>query len=348
MWTRPIEFGGIVGGTTEIPGVGYYSGGSYEGRFSDAVIMQGRLYFTQPLGHAPTGGGYICLDLRTGEEIWYQNNLGVNTTAAPSMGQVFEYESLNQHGVVGGVLWQVTGTTWNAFDPFTGIWMYTLTNVPSGFEVYTDKGEIVRYVLNYPGRWLALWNNTADHQGLQGGTGDDTNAYQWRPNGKTVNMSNAYSWNVTIPNLPGNSAPEIVKVIPGDLIFGMSSNVGLTNSWRTTPDPYTLWAISDKPETRGQLLWIKNYAAPSGNITRMLAAQPLDIVNRVFTMMDYETGVRYGYSLDTGNPIVGSSWNTLSRCQEHVPINIIAAEKAFPLTETFTMAALVEKFCAIR
>ena len=37
----------------------------------------------------------------------------------------------------------------------------------------------------------------------------------------------------------------------------------------------------------------------------MLAAQPLDIVNRVFTMMDYETGVRYGYSLDTGDLLWG-------------------------------------------
>ena len=107
MWTRPIEFGGIVGGTTEIPGVGYYSGGSYEGRFNDAVIMQGRLYLHATTGVMQQGGGYICVDLRTGEKIWYRDNLGVNTTAAPSIGQVFEYESLNQHGVVRGYLWQV-------------------------------------------------------------------------------------------------------------------------------------------------------------------------------------------------------------------------------------------------
>ena len=305
MWTRPNEFGGIVGGTNEIPSTGYYSGGSYEGRFDDAVIMNGRLYFTQALGQAPKGGGYICLDLQTGKEIWYRDDLGVNSTVAPSKGQLFEYNSPNQYGVVGGMLWQVVGTRWNAYDPFTGLWMYSLTNVPSGFEVYTDKGEILRYVLNYPGRWLALWNNTAEQQGLHGGLGYDTNAYQWRPNGKTVDMSKAYSWNVTIPALPGTTSPAIVKVIPGDIILGRSSNIALTNAWRGTDDPYTIWAISDKPATRGQLLWIKNYPAPAGNITRMLAAQPVDIVNRIFTMTDYETGQRLGYSLDTGELLWG-------------------------------------------
>jgi hypothetical protein len=303
MWTRPIEFGGIVGGTFTNPDVGFYSGGSYEGRFDDAVIMNGRLYFTLPLGHAAKGGGYICLDLQTGEQIWYREDLGSNDTDAPSKGQLYEYESPNQHGVVGGMLWQTIGSTWNAYDPFTGMWMYTLTNVPGGTEVYTDNGEIVRYVLNYNRRWLALWNNTAEHQGLQGGTGEDTNALQWRPNGKTVNMSQAYSWNVTVPDLPGTTNPAIVSVLPEDLVFGRSSNVGLSNIPRFTDDPYTLWALNLN-ETRGpvgSLLWIKNYPAPPGNITRMLAAQPIDIVNRVFTMTDYETGQRWGYNLDNGN-----------------------------------------------
>ena len=307
MWTRPIEFGGIVGGTTTIPNVGYYSGGSYEGRFDDAVIMNGRLYFTLPLGHAPKGGGYICLDLRTGQQIWYRQDLGSNSTVGPTKGQSYEYESPNQHGVVGGMLWQVVGTTWNAYDPFSGMWMYTLTNVPAGTEVYTTNGEIVRYVMNYGKRWMALWNNTAEHQGLQLGLGDDTNGLQWRPNGKTVDMSKAYSWNVTIPDLPGTQAPAIVSVLPGDLILGRSSNIALTNTPRFTENPYTIWALSDKPENRGQLLWIKNYQAPTGNITRMFAAQPIDIVNRVFTMTDYETGQRWGYSLDTGNQVWGPS-----------------------------------------
>jgi hypothetical protein len=109
---------------------------------------------------------------------------------------------MNQHGVVGGILWQVVGSTWIAYDAWTGMWMYNLTNVPSGYEAYTKKGEIVRYVLKYDTRaksgWLALWNNTQDNVGLHGGIGTTSEAYQWRPLGKTVDMSKAYTWNVTI------------------------------------------------------------------------------------------------------------------------------------------------------
>ncbi len=50
MWTLPIEFGGILGGSnTPIPEVGYYTGMSYEVRFGNALILQGRLYFNMPL-----------------------------------------------------------------------------------------------------------------------------------------------------------------------------------------------------------------------------------------------------------------------------------------------------------
>ena len=305
LWTKPIELGGIVGGTTAIPGVGYYSGGSYEGRFDDTIIINGKLIFTLPLGHSDRGGGLICLDLYTGEEIWYRDDFGVNGTASPAKASLYEYESFNQHGVVGGALWVTIGSTWHAIDPFSGMWMYTLTNVPSGTEVYTENGEIVRYRMDYTHRWLALWNNSAEQQGLHNSLGTGTNAYQWRPNGKTVDMSNAYSWNVTIPDLPGSSNPSIVKVLPGDIILGRSSNIGLTSASRGTDDPYTMWALSDKPGSRGQLLWLKNYPAPSGNLTYMLAAQPVDIVNRVWTMTVQETGQRLGFSLDTGAPLWG-------------------------------------------
>jgi len=321
MWTMPIEFGGIVGGPSEIPSIGFYSGGSYEGRFVNAIIMWGRLYFPMPLGHSGTGGGYVCVDLKTGETIWRRDDLGMllgntstgapNVSIYPTFGQLYNYESQNQHGVVGGILWATTGTTWMAIDPFTGKWMFNLTGVPSGYEVYTKKGEIVRYVLSYNTTartgWLALWNDTCKGQGLElvdpyNGTG--TNAYQWRPNGKSVDMSKAYSWNVSITaDLTGNAAPAIVDVIPGDIILGRSSAIAPGVGDKFTPDPYTVWAISDKPESRGQLLWVKTYPAPAGNITRRLG--PVDPVNRVWTMFQVEDMKWVGYSLDNGQQLWG-------------------------------------------
>jgi hypothetical protein len=69
------------------------------------------------------------------------------------------------------------------------------------------------------------------------------------------------------------------------------------------PDPYTVWAISDKPESRGQLLWIKNYTAPSGNVSRRFG--PLDPINRVWAMENGETQQWVGYSLENGNLLWG-------------------------------------------
>jgi outer membrane protein assembly factor BamB len=313
MWTRPIEFGGVVGGTTGVDETGFYSGGAYEGRMTSAMVISGKLYFQQPLNHAngqtAPGSEYICLDLRTGEKEWSSTDIAGSTIK----GQLFNYESMNQHGVVGGTIWKVSGTTWIGFDAFTGKWIYNLTSVPTGFEVYTKAGEIVRYVLNYNTNTksgsLALWNNTAEHQGLHGALGSDTSGYQWRPAGKNVNMSQAYTWNVTISaDIVGSSAPTIVKVIPGDLILGRSSTFTRTAG---TPDPFSMWAISDKPETRGQLLWKKNYPAPAGNVSQQLPdGVPIDTVNRVFFMAQTETIKWLGYSLDTGDLLWGPVGDT--------------------------------------
>jgi len=71
LWTKPIDFGGILGGVNGIiPETGYYSGMSYEVRFTNALILQGRLYFNMPEHNDAAGGPYTCLDLNTGEVIW--------------------------------------------------------------------------------------------------------------------------------------------------------------------------------------------------------------------------------------------------------------------------------------
>lgn len=325
MWTKPIEFGGIVGTSTQIPGVGFYSGGSYEGRFNYAIIMNGQLSFQMPLGHSASGGGYVSLDLRTGEEVWYRDDIG---NVGPSKGQLYNYESINQHGVVGGQLWQTAGPTWIGYDGFSGINTYNLTNVPNGVEAYTENGEIVRYILDYENRRLLLWNNTQEQIGLHGATGTGSSAFQWRPNGKEVDMSNAYSWNVSIPDLPGSDAAYIVNVIPDDLILGSSTFPrGFSNFG--TEDPFTLWAISLKPANRGQLLWLKNYPAPGDSLTRGfgphseiaqlfgldLPLQSVDPINRVFLLSDEETFQYSGYSLDTGQLLWGPVGENLPALQ---------------------------------
>jgi outer membrane protein assembly factor BamB len=309
MWTKPIEFGGVVGGTsTGVNGSTYYSGGSYEGRFATSLIMNGFLYFKMPKGNnaATSGSGsvgsdgpFVCIDLRTGEMIWQTSAI------SPSFGQLEWFDSPNQHGVIpSGYLWQISGTTWSAFSGFDGNWLFNITDVPTGKDVYSANGEYTRYVLNYNttarSGWMALWNFT---QVLTQGTLTSTG---YRPVGLVYNSTQrlSYSWNVTIPALNGLSAPSIQAVLPGDVILGSSSSITpAVGSTRAMPNPYTVWAISDKPATRGQLLWIRNYAAPAGNISRNFG--PLDPVNRVWMMEDGETQQWVGYSLDDGSPLWG-------------------------------------------
>ena len=348
MWTAPMEDGGVVGGlNTGIVGATYYSGGSYEGRLGSAIIMYGRLYYKAPLSDqyanaansATYAGSYICRDLRTGEILWQNDNLNFN----PSFGELYCYESPNQHGVIpNGYLWQTvaTGTTqtWIAYDGLTGKWLFNLTDVPSaGTIAYTSQGEIVKYILNYnvaaKSGWLALWNWTSANgvpasattaNGVQlNGPGSGTNYLQWRPVGRVINASTAYSWNVTVGDLmgPTNSiipaggfagaaqTPTINYVLPGDVLFGTTPNIAPTVlAIRGTPQPYTVWTLDlssiNTASTSATLKWKKTFDAPAGNMTVNLG--PLDPVNRVWTTTTAEDFQYQGYSLADGSKL----WST--------------------------------------
>jgi len=267
--------------------------------------MDGKLYFKAPLSDAPTSGAYTCIDLRTGEVLW------TNDDIYPTFGELYTYESPNQHGTIAnGYLWQTSGTTWLAYDAATGKNLFNLTNVPSsGTVAYTENGEIVKYILNYntttKSGWLALWNWTAAPSVAAGLPGSGSNALQYRPVGKSIDCSQAYSWNVTInADLTGLSNPAIQYVLNGDVILGTSSSLtaGISTT-RGTPDPYTVWAIDLSENNVGNLLWKESFDAPDGNETRTLG--PLDPVNRVWTMTDSETMQWLGYSLDNGDLLWG-------------------------------------------
>ncbi len=332
MWTRPLEDGGVVGGSTTLPNdITYYDGTNYENKFGNPIIMYGRLYYTlprsdsQPGGFgASVGGGYVCVDLQTGKELWRRTDLG-GTLTAPSFAQLYDYESMNQHGVIpNGYLFSTDEnpfaalfglpsgpTTWQAFDPIDGSWLFNLTSIPSGTEVRGPNGEILRYVLNVTGRSLALWNSTAP-QALTA-TMDptdytSTNYYQWRPVGKSVNASKAYSWNVTIPQLAARSS--IIAAVYNDMVIVSTPLSGFGGFG--TPEITTVSAVSVKDANRGQLLWTTNIPAPPGNQTRSFAT--FDAIGRAFVYFDKETISYTGFSMDTGAKLWGPTasenpWN---------------------------------------
>ena len=181
-------------------------------------------------------------------------------------------------------------------------------------EPNRPNGEILRYILNTQANWLAVWNNTAPQKLTASNDPTDytsSNYYQWRPIGKTVDASNALSWNITIPSIAPTST--IVAASYNDMIIVSTPLASFLTFG--TPTTTTVSAISIKEQNRGQIIWTKNINAPTGNQTR--AFGPYDPSARVFTFFDKETISYTGYSMDTGEKLWGPTpsenpWNYYS------------------------------------
>ena len=124
---------------------------------------------------------------------------------------------------------------WKAYNPSTGEWMYTMTNVPSGTQYFGPSGEILIYQIDYANRWMALWNSTAAGQRSINGTWRFWQLGQirtWIKRG-TQAAQETYSWNVTIPAglTAGTSffAP-ILKVYP-DRVMSVDFNQTRVRVW---------------------------------------------------------------------------------------------------------------------
>src|SRR3990172_12935472 len=125
----------------------------------------------------------------------------------------------------------------------------------------------------------------------------------YRPVGRVLNGSTAYTWNKTL-SMPIQTGSTVRFTIQDDAL--LFSNIATTYSGRYgTNNPYAVGAISLNPTSRGTVTWMKNYSAPTTvgdtiGVSRNLT--PVDPVNRVFMLRDKETMVWNAYSLDDGSP----------------------------------------------
>ena len=299
MWTKPINDGGVVGGSRlGVDGNVFYTGSSYNERFAQPIIMDGRLFYELPYGNSATGGGMNCLDLRTGETLWTTNTTGIGMAA---FGYYYSYDSPNQHGVLPeGLLF--ANNFARSYDPSTGIpTTMNITNAPTATasnEVYGPSGEHLRYILTnlgnttQPKYYLAEWNSS-----LAFGAGTGLSPSNWYSGTVNASLPSCYDWNVSIPGLASGSS--IVYSFYNDLILGRNGTLPAIDSWT----PYTMWAINIKPESRGTMKWMKTFDAPAGNITVLQGAA--DINSRIFTMAYKETMQWSGFSLDDGHQVWG-------------------------------------------
>ncbi|MEM1550349.1 MAG: PQQ-binding-like beta-propeller repeat protein, partial [Candidatus Bathyarchaeia archaeon] len=281
LWTKPIAMGGLVGGEHE--DISFEHGDAYEGKFSGSVIIAGRLYYNQfeARGGTAIQQDVVCVDLHTGEELWRRNW----DNRRLSFGQLFYFDSYNYHGVF-AYLWVVDGTTWYAYDAFSGRWVYTMTNVPSGTNLYGPKGEIYRYTIDLTRGWMTLWNTSrVVMYGLIG-----VSAGSWRPHGQTYDARRGIEWNKTIPRgLPGSVRIMWLKEMV----------VGAYLSWKEC----VFWALSLKPGEEGRLLFNRTWTPPPGNLTLSWTAASLE--DGVFIIGAKETLDWYGFSLRDGRLLWG-------------------------------------------
>ena len=249
MWTKPLLPGGIVGGTIGY-GEAYYGGLNYEPMFRPPIIMNGVLYYETA---EPPRYGTTAVDVRTGETLWYQNisyGSGFNTL---KMGQVYDYDSENQHGSF-AYLWYSNGNTWYIHDAFTGNYICTVSDVPNGYVQMGPKGEILIYNVNNAQGWVQMWNSSK-LTGLYSASNptQNPNTY-WRPEqsqGKTINATTAIEWKVNVTTVPG----------AGNSIQWLDEKQKVlitTSSVQRPTDAYPTFIHTAYSTETGNLLWTQN------------------------------------------------------------------------------------------
>ena len=272
VWTKPITFGGLIGGefggsTTS----NYYTGKSYEPKLTPPVIINGVLYYNEPL---PPKNGYYAVDLRTGETIWHHESVGpltevgavglLGTPSYPgiSCGQIFNYRSPNEVGAR-PYLW-FTSTTgpagsefggapfWYLYDAEEGDLILEISNATAGgTRVQGPNGELLYYYVGTS--WLAMWNSTKAIDSET--TGFGTIQWAWRPpTGTKIDWKEGLQWNVTVPPIFG----QAIHQIDSGIIVAITGNIFLPQNWQMEV-AYDQWT--------GQRLWVQNRTTPTGATT---------------------------------------------------------------------------------
>ena len=351
MWTKAIQDGGVVGGTsTYNVGEGFYTGSSYNPRFANAIVMNGRLYYQEPYGNSGSGGDYIAVDLTTGEELWRIDREQILETGVPTFGYQYCFEDGNQHGVlpngllivpytVGGTpgyMGRLTGgiPCWAAYDARTGkLTDMNLTNVPSGSAASATlaansangasaagpRGEYIIYQLANlgttanPSYYLMQWNSSKYHQLSAGQIG----AGNWYPTASfDASDERMYDWNVSLSTVTGQGWSIYRDVQVDNKLLLVKGSMGTGPRTEGTGADIICVSLDATGNTAGNILWTKHYSPAPNNVTRVIVG--VDFDTNVFITEDKETLEFNGYSLTNGNNIWSAEtlvveWDTLRR-----------------------------------
>ncbi len=322
MWTTPIQGGGVVGGNNfAIAGDTYFEGSAYQQRFTNPIILDGMLFYTQPVSFSgPSNGPTVAVDLQTGKTIWSRTDV-----PALSFGYIYDVQDPNQHGVYPPILFT---SSWRAFDAYTGDPMFNITNVPSGTTILGPNGEhLILSIVNCgptttintiygpvavpagPTQYyLQEWNSSKLWEPDYSGSSTSPPIIPVTTNGATKSL---YDFNVSVPALNTLSGtPTIEDAFYNNMLIVEVGTLPSSSTliFRTVSStPYTYLGISlngiSKTTTTITPSWTNTLNAPAGNVT--VLPGPADAKTGVFTEAYAETMQWVGYSMATGAKLWG-------------------------------------------
>jgi hypothetical protein len=327
MWTKELQSGGVVGGDSfEIHGDTYFEGTSRLIRFRNPIILDGKLYYTEPVSYLATSGPTNCVDLHTGEILWSRSDV-----PTLSFGQIFKVKTIDNIGVLqplliaaGGRGSVVPSGGWWVYDAYTGNKLFNVTNIPSGTTAMGANGEHLIYVMKNAGDaenpdwYLAQWNSSKlwDYSGYTLTVGDTVDAstsdrYDWNISIPWRNVIGSETWvtNSDLTVSKGSSNPvTVISAVYNDIILcrnGSLPTSGLALSGISTT-PYSYFAINLNPDNGaiGSMLWMETYEPPADNINVFQGGY--DPESRVFIEYYKQTAQWVGYNMDTGKKL----WTT--------------------------------------
>jgi hypothetical protein len=319
MWTKPVAFGGLMGG--EYGGddtSNFYSTSQYEPKWAP-IIINGVMYYTNYPGSSGNQVGWTALDLRTGKTIWT-----ANTTEILKYGQILDMVNPNQFGGI-PYLWSVPGTMggfgaspsiYKLYDAMTGQYILSIVN-GTGMNIVSDSGgNLIGYYINSTVRsapTLNCWNSTQaifypDSQYVKGNTSD---SWSWRPRqGGVIDFGRGIMWtkpiatNLTTGAFPEGSTLSINRVDSGVVLMIAAGAAYYNIGWQADAG----YSAED-----GRQLWITNRT-----LTPFAREQVTKSGFGLYFYIEAATGKITAYSLDTGKLVWGP--NQLEGDNGNVPV----------------------------
>lgn len=315
MWTKPISFGGQVGGPIPSDQESQYTSTSILYHQFEPVILNGILFYEQRPNNPNVRPGRIAVDIRTGETIWTQEYTG-DTLA---FGSVMKFHSIQEYGSQ-SYLWALTGTTLRVYDPLTGTPICNVTNVAiaggmfggmTGGIIDSNGAVLFHYV---SGGNLVMWNSTLCLIGPPGGFGAP---------GTTIRPSGNLDWDLGIQySMPIDTAIgsetisptlSLSKVTHEAVLFQSHGSAGLSTFANEFPSETAIDVAYDT--MTGERLW----APKERELIRYNEISVVAAGDGYYVRHDKDLNQVYIYDLLTGDELYseiqleGNALSTLAR-----------------------------------